>query len=46
MIAVETAGTSGRLFLENTHTDLLTGRKLCGNIELAPYEVLVLKKIK
>ena len=44
MIAVETAGRSGRLFLESTHTDLLTGRALCGNIELAPYEVLVLRK--
>ena len=38
--------TCGSLFLESTHTDLLTGRALCGNIELAPYEALVLKKIK
>ena len=44
VVAVETAGRCGSLFLESTHTDLLTGRALCGNIELAPYEVLVLRK--
>ena len=44
IVAVEAAGRCGRLFLESTHTDLLTGRALCGNIELAPYEALVLKK--
>lgn len=44
MIAVETAGRSGRLFLDGEYRDLLTGRTLCGNIELAPYEVLVLRK--
>ena len=45
IIAAETAGACGSLFLESTHTDLLTGRALCGNIELAPYEVLVLRRM-
>lgn len=45
IIAAETAGRCGSLFLESTHTDLLTGRALCGNIELAPYEVLVLRRM-
>ena len=44
VIAIETAGTCGRLFLNGEYRDLLTDRVLSGNIELAPYEVLVLKK--
>ena len=45
IIAVETAGVSGRLFLEGEYCDLLTERVLCGNIELAPYEVLMLNQV-
>ena len=46
VILVGSAGTSGRLFLGGEYRDLLTGRALCGSVELSPYEVLVLKKIK
>ena len=44
IIAIETAGMSGRLFLDGEYKDLLTGKALSGNIELAPYEVLVLRR--
>ena len=46
IIASETAGVSGRLCLEGGYRELLTGRLLGGSVELSPYEVLVLKKIK
>ena len=45
IIAVETAGVSGRLFLEGEYKDILTERLLSGNIELAPYEVLMLNQV-
>ena len=45
VIAVETAGTSGRLFLNGEYEDILTERLLSGNIELAPYEVLMLNQV-
>ena len=44
VIAIETAGTCGSLFLNGEYHDLLTDRVFSGNIELAPYEVLVLKR--
>ena len=44
VIAIETAGVSGRLFLNGEYKDILTERILSGNIELAPYEALVLRK--
>ena len=45
VIAIETAGTCGRLFLNGEYRDLLTDRVLSGNIELAPYEVLMLNQV-
>ncbi len=44
IIAVETENKSGYLILNGEYTDLITGRKLTGKIEIASYEVLVLKK--
>ena len=44
VIAIETAGTCGSLFLNGEYYDLLTDRVFSGNIELAPYEVLMLKR--
>ena len=44
IVAVETEGVSGRLFLNGEYKDILTERILSGNIELAPYEALVLRK--
>ena len=45
VIAIETAGTNGRLFLNSEYRDLLTDRVFSGNIELAPYEVLMLNQV-
>ena len=45
VIAIETAGTNGRLFLNSEYKDILTERLLSGNIELAPYEVLMLNQV-
>ena len=45
IIAVETAGVSGRLYLNGEYKDILTERLLSGSIELAPYEVLVLNQV-
>lgn len=44
MIAVETENKGGYLVLNGEYTELITGKKLSGKIEIAPYEVMVLKK--
>ena len=45
VIAIETAGTCGSLFLNGAYYDLLTDKVFSGNIELAPYEVLMLNQV-
>lgn len=44
IIAVETENKGGYLVLNGEYTELITGKKLSGKIEIAPYEVMVLKK--
>lgn len=44
IIAVETENTKGYIYLDAEYTDVITGRKLSGKIEVQPYEVLVLRK--
>ena len=44
IIAVETGNREGFLRLDGTYTDLLTGKTCSGNVRLAPYQVLVLRK--
>lgn len=45
IIAVEIENKGGYLVLDGNYTDLITGRNLSGKIEIAPYEVLVLKRL-
>lgn len=44
IIAVETKNTSGYIVLAGEYTDVITDRKLSGKYNIAPYEVLVLRK--
>ena len=43
MILVEYGAKPATVNLPEPMTDLLTGRALCGKVELQPYDVLVLK---
>lgn len=44
IIAVETENRNGYIVLNDEYAELITGRKVSGKVEIAPYEVLVLKK--
>ena len=44
IIAVETGNREGFLRLDGTYIDLLTGKTCSGNVRLAPYQVLVLRR--
>ncbi len=45
IIAVETENKAGRITLDGEYTDLLTGNKLTGGVEIPPYGALVLRKM-
>ena len=44
IIALETEHKEGTLTLDGSYTDLLTGEKMAGTVNVAPHRVLVLKK--
>lgn len=44
LIVAECGGKTGSILLEAEMTDLLTGKRFAGEVQLAPYELLVLKK--
>ena len=45
LIAVEQRHSEGYLILNGEYLNLVSGERLCGKQRLAPYEVLVLKKL-
>ncbi len=44
LIVAECGNACGKIVLEEPMTDLLTKKTYCGTVELAPYDLLVLKK--
>ncbi len=46
IIAVEAENRNGYIVLDGEYKDLITGRRLSGRYEIAPYEALVLEKLK
>ena len=44
IIAVETENRNGYIVLNDEYTELITGRRVSGKIDIVPYEVLVLKR--
>ena len=46
IIAVETQGTQGYVCVEGAFRERISGRTAEGRVPLAPYEVLVLEKIR
>ncbi len=45
IIAVETENRAGRITLDGEYTDLLTGNKLTGSVEISPYGAFALRKM-
>lgn len=46
IIALELENQPGYVVLEQEYTELLTGRQLCGRVEMIPYQVLILRCAK
>ena len=46
IIAAEIENKNGFAVLDGEYTDLISGKRFCGRVDIKPYEVFVLVKLK